>query len=82
LPRLTPFYTMRGQHRGSSLQIWGRTGFDGDMSGLWPHAELDELVNQIHKHNCEQQPRTSSLIPCYALHGIAHFPCFERHDVG
>ena len=20
--------------------MWGRTGFDGDMSGLWSHAEL------------------------------------------
>jgi hypothetical protein len=25
---------------GSSLTNWGRTGFDGDMSGLWLHAEL------------------------------------------
>jgi hypothetical protein len=23
-----------------SLKIWGRTGFDGDMSGSWLHAEL------------------------------------------
>jgi len=23
-----------------SLTSWGRTGFDGDMSGLWLHAEL------------------------------------------
>jgi hypothetical protein len=24
----------------SSLKIWGRTGFDGDMSMPWLHAEL------------------------------------------
>jgi hypothetical protein len=23
-----------------SLKIWGRTGFDGDMSEPWLHAEL------------------------------------------
>lgn len=28
---------------------WGRTGFDGDLSGLRPHAELDELVKKIHQ---------------------------------
>ena len=28
----------------SSLTIWGRTGFDGEMSGLWLHAEPNELV--------------------------------------
>jgi len=22
------------------VENWGRTGFDGDMSGLWLHAEL------------------------------------------
>jgi hypothetical protein len=30
-----------------SLTIWGRTGFDGDTSGSWLHAELDQLVNLI-----------------------------------
>ncbi len=36
-----------------SLTIWGRTGFDGDSSGSWLHAELDYLVNLIEKHKRE-----------------------------
>ena len=38
---------------GSSLTNWGRTGFDGDMSGSWLHAELDSLVKPIEKHKRE-----------------------------
>ena len=29
-----------GRFEVSSLTNWGRTGFDGDMSGPWLHAEL------------------------------------------
>lgn len=29
------------------IDKWGRTGFDGDSSGSWLHAELDVLVKQI-----------------------------------
>jgi len=35
------------------LKIWGRTGFDGNTSGSWLHAELDALVKQIEKHKRE-----------------------------
>ena len=30
----------RGVFEGSIVDNWGRTGFDGDMSGSWLHAEL------------------------------------------
>jgi len=38
---------------GGSLKIWGRTGFDGNTSGSWLHAELDWLVKPIEKHKRE-----------------------------
>ena len=28
---------------------WGRTGFDGDSSVPWSHAELDDLVKLVQK---------------------------------
>jgi hypothetical protein len=35
------------------LTNWGRTGFDGDTSGSWLHAELGPLVKPIEKHKRE-----------------------------
>ena len=64
-----------------SLTIWGRTGFDGDMSGSRLHAELIASYKTITNSNREQRIRTRSLIDCDAPSPPAHGGGTERHDV-
>jgi hypothetical protein len=58
---------------GGSLTIWGRTGFDGDTSGLWLHAELIASLKRSQKNSCQQQRfRTRGLIDRDAHPVVAH----------